>query len=289
MTKKCGKRLSINHLEAKFIVAANYNILFPSSGAICAAPISNAPNVPTIYVCPMAIYKYRFTVLNCSFPTAYFYRPQRSWGKVMFLQVCVILFTGGGVPDQVPPRPGTPPRTRYPPGPGSPPPDQVHPPGTRYTPPGTRYTPPDQVPPRDQVHPPGPGTPPQDQVPPPDQVHPPGPGTPPGTRYTPLGPGTPPRDQVHPPRPGTPPQTRYTPLGPGPPPGTRYTPPRTRYTPPDQVHPPGPGRYGLRAGGTHPTGMHSCHFCDSIWIAYTRYRNGEDVCTHPPKRFNGKL
>ena len=25
----------------------------------------------------------------------HFYRPQRSWGKVMFLQVCVILFTGG--------------------------------------------------------------------------------------------------------------------------------------------------------------------------------------------------
>ena len=24
------------------------------------------------------------------------YRPQRSWGKVMFLHVCVILFTGGG-------------------------------------------------------------------------------------------------------------------------------------------------------------------------------------------------
>ena len=28
----------------------------------------------------------------------FYYRPQRSWGKVMFLQVCVILFTGG-VPD----------------------------------------------------------------------------------------------------------------------------------------------------------------------------------------------
>ena len=28
-----------------------------------------------------------------------FYRPQRSWGKVMFLQASVILFTGGGVPD----------------------------------------------------------------------------------------------------------------------------------------------------------------------------------------------
>ena len=72
------------------------------------------------------------------------YRPQRSWGKVMFLQVCVILFTGG-VPDQVPP-------------------DQVHPPGTRYIPPRTRYTPlaPGAPPgtrytPRDQVNPPGPG------------------------------------------------------------------------------------------------------------------------------------
>ena len=27
---------------------------------------------------------------------SYFYRPQRSWGKVMFLHVSVILFTGGG-------------------------------------------------------------------------------------------------------------------------------------------------------------------------------------------------
>ena len=110
-----------------------------------------------------------------------YYRPQRSWGKVMFLQVCVILFTGRGVPDQVPPRPGTPwtkytPQTRYPPSPGlgTPPWDQVHPPRTRYSLPGpgtppTRYTPLDQVHPQtrytplDQVHPPGPGTPPQDQ------------------------------------------------------------------------------------------------------------------------------
>ena len=32
-------------------------------------------------------------------------------------------------------------------------------------------------------------------------------------------------------------------------------------TPPRQVHPPGAvhaGRYGQQAGGTHPTGMHSC-------------------------------
>ena len=31
----------------------------------------------------------------------YFYRPQGSWGKVMFLQASVILSTVGGVPDQV--------------------------------------------------------------------------------------------------------------------------------------------------------------------------------------------
>ena len=46
------------------------------------------------------------------------YRPQRSWAKVMFLQVCVILFTGGsasvhaGIP---PPPEQTPPRSRHPP------------------------------------------------------------------------------------------------------------------------------------------------------------------------------
>ena len=123
------------------------------------------------------------------------YRPQRSWGKVMFLQVCVILFTGGEY------------LTRYPPGPGTPPKDQVHPltryiPQTRYTP-WTRYTPLPRpgTPPRDQVNPPWDQVhPPRDQVHPLDQVHPP-------TRYTPRdqedsprpsappGPGTPPRDQ----------------------------------------------------------------------------------------------
>ena len=63
----------------------------------------------------------------------------------------------------------------------------------------------------------------------------------PGNRYTPPGPGTPPR-------PGTPP-----------PRGTRYT-PQDQVHPPDQVHPRAvhAGRYGQQAGGTHPTGMHSC-------------------------------
>ena len=65
-----------------------------------------------------------------------YYRLQRSWGKVMFLQASVILSTWGG---------------EYWPG----------------TPCGTRYTPQDQVhPPRDQVHPPGPGTPPRPGTPP---------------------------------------------------------------------------------------------------------------------------
>ena len=72
--------------------------------------------------------------------------PATKLGKVMFLQVCVILFTGGEYLTRYPPGPGTPPRTRYPP--------------------------------RNQVHPPGPGTPPPGPGTPPDQV-------PPQTRYTP--------------------------------------------------------------------------------------------------------
>ena len=77
----------------------------------------------------------------------YNYRPQRSWGKVMFSQACVILFTGGGLPQCMlgyqPPGPGTPlglgtpPRTRHP----------QHPPGSRH-PPRTRHPP-------DQAHSPG--------------------------------------------------------------------------------------------------------------------------------------
>ena len=111
-----------------------------------------------------------------------------------------------------------------------------YPPGTKYTP-RTRYTS------WDQVHPLVPGTA-------------PGIGTPlaPGT---PSGPGTPPRTRYpqtrYPPGPGTP-QDQVHPLGPGRRPGTRYT-TRTRY-PPEQC-------VLVQAGGTHPTGMHSCFSC--IW------------------------
>ena len=108
--------------------------------------------------------------------------------KVMFLHVCVILFTGeGGLQAGTPPGRGEnpSPRTR-----------QTSPPGRR-------------------------------EEPPPDQAdHPP-----PRTRQTPPGPGTPPR--------------------------TRQTPPAGRTPPPGKQTP----EYGLRAAGTHPTGMHSCfHF-----------------------------
>ena len=91
----------------------------------------------------------------------HFYQPQRSWAKLIFLHLSVILLTGGVpglvlggvpglVPGGVPGRPlqdQVPPRTGTPPGPGTPP-DQV-PPRTRY-PPRIRYTPtpPDQVPPK---------------------------------------------------------------------------------------------------------------------------------------------
>ena len=74
----------------------------------------------------------------------YFYRPQRSWGKVMFLQASVILLTGGSrhppgtdtLPEQTPlpradtpPRPDppeqTPPLEQTPPGPDPPPPTSM--------------------------------------------------------------------------------------------------------------------------------------------------------------------
>ena len=75
------------------------------------------------------------------------------------------------------------------------------------------------------------------------------------------------------PRQGEPPPDQGDPPGPGRPPPAGRT-PRTRQTPPNQADPPGPGRppqtrhppgkqtseYGLRAAGTHPTGMHSCFF-----------------------------
>ena len=81
-----------------------------------------------------------FTVSLC---VHWIFTVRNEVAKVMFLLLSVILFTGGGVPGQVPPR------------------NQVHPPGLG-TPPrsGTpRQVPPGQVHPR-QVHPPG-------------QVHPP--------------------------------------------------------------------------------------------------------------------
>ena len=88
--------------------------------------------------------------------------------------------------------------------------------------------------------------------PPPDLAH-----HLPRTRHT-----TPPRTwHTTPPPPG--PDTPPPPQPDTPPPLTRHTPPGADTTPPDQAPiPPPPGKqtpaYGLRAAGTHPTGMHSC-------------------------------
>ena len=97
-----------------------------------------------------------------------FYRPQRSWGKVMFLQASVILLTGGvsasvhaGIPhplgadtpppqaDIPPPRADTPPSKQTPPQeqtpPGADPPEQTP---TRADPPRSRHPPGSRHPPR---------------------------------------------------------------------------------------------------------------------------------------------
>ena len=73
----------------------------------------------------------------------HFYRPQRSWAKVMFLQACVCP-QGGGVSASV--HAGMPlPRTRHPPGPDTPP-DQTHTPSGADSP-GPRTYPPTRHPP----------------------------------------------------------------------------------------------------------------------------------------------
>ena len=162
-----------------------------------------------------------------------YYRPQRSWGKVMFLQASVILLTGReGIPH---------------------PPDYIHPPGL--------HTPPDYIPPTQTVYPlnyvpPSRTTYPPDYVPPLDYIPPqtmyPWDYIPPGTTYPRLcTPG------LHTPRTTyplnyVPPRTMY------PPPSPDYIPPQTMY-PPDCI-PPGlrTPLDGLCAGGTHPTRMHFC-------------------------------
>ena len=89
------------------------------------------------------------------------------------------------------------------------------------------------------ARPPGPGRPPRDQADIPQTRQTP----PPGTRQTPLEPDRPPWDQADSPQ-----DQAHTPLD------QADIPPRTRQTPPGKQTP----AYGLRAAGTHPTGMHCC-------------------------------
>ena len=96
----------------------------------------------------------------------YFYRRQRSWGKVMFSQACVILFTGGGgcLPQcmlgcHTHPRKQTPPPgSRHPPLEADPPPRSKHrpPPGSRHPSPWRRHPLGADTPPLpEQTHTPG--------------------------------------------------------------------------------------------------------------------------------------
>ena len=122
-----------------------------------------------------------------------YYRPQRSWGKVIFLQASVILLTGGCLTRQTP-KGQTPPVRPIPPGQTP----QVRPPWadtprsdaprTKYIPPRTKYTPQTKYIPRLSTPP----------------------------RSDPLG--------RHPPRSDTYPRTKYIPPA-------LSTPPRTKYTP----------------------------------------------------------
>ena len=74
-----------------------------------------------------------FHILKLHFKECVIYFYHLQWSCKGYVFTCVCLSTGG-VPQQVPPGPGTPPGTRYtpwiryPPGPGTPPRDQVHPP-----------------------------------------------------------------------------------------------------------------------------------------------------------------
>ena len=118
-----------------------------------------------------------------------FYRPQRSWAKVIFLQACVKNCPqgeGGGCLPQcmlgyTPPGPGTPPWSRPP---KAEPPRPSTPPGAD-TPPPTR--PGTHPPPGPGTPPPQPGTPPLEQTPPRPGTHTRGADPPPGKQTAVYG------------------------------------------------------------------------------------------------------
>ena len=126
-----------------------------------AQPLCNFSAIATV-----AEKGYRANKWRYSHDSGNFYRPQRSWAKVMFLQASVILLTWGGVClsacwDAHPPGADTPlgadtPRTRHPPGTRHP--HGADTPGSRHPP--RADTPWEQTPPRSP-----PGIPPGKQTP----------------------------------------------------------------------------------------------------------------------------
>ena len=120
-----------------------------------------------------------FCSLSCNFTLVVryiYYRPQRSWGKVIFSQACVFLFTLGVCLSACW---DTPPQTRHPPGANTP--EEQTPPRSRHPcPPGSRHTPRSR-------HPLGADNPgadtPREQTPTPREQTPPRLGTPPGAEH----------------------------------------------------------------------------------------------------------
>ena len=88
--------------------------------------------------------------------SCFYYRPQRSWAKVMFLQASVILSTGGrGVSGREnPPSRETTLAGRAPPGKENPPPPAGRPPRARRTALPGKENPPSRETPRARRHPP---------------------------------------------------------------------------------------------------------------------------------------
>ena len=132
-------------------------------------------------------------------------------------------------------------------------------PAQEQTPPGSRHTPGADTPwsrhPPEQT-PPGADTPPVADTPwrrhPPEQTCPPRADMPPRADTSPE---QPPQSR-HPPEQTCPPGSRHPPGADTPPsPRSRHPPPPRADTPPHGEH---AGRYGQRAGSTHPTGMQYC-------------------------------
>ena len=88
-------------LERAYILGPITFVSSPGLGSITSLSDTlprKTPLMDTTQYCQQAGSRHPAGMHSCSFISSHnaCYRPQRSWGKVMFLHVSVILFTGGG-------------------------------------------------------------------------------------------------------------------------------------------------------------------------------------------------